>query len=386
MRRLLFACLLLGCPSATPDGPAPDAPEPLDLPADPAAPGAPVGVTTMAFPEVELTLEVWYPAPDATGTGAETVDFNEFVPASVQEHLGVGALLPVFSYDAVRDAPLRRPVEPYPVVIFSHGFGGARTQSVDLARHLASRGYVVLSADHPGRMLGDILPCIFTPVLEGCDLSGFGGDDPAEWHVRDTLRQLETLNASGMFAGALDLGRVGLSGHSAGGRTTATIASQDDRVHAALVLALAEPVTADLPTAYLEGSCDFVATGADALAAADEGVPEARVVELRGAGHLAFSNMCSLELGRIAEEVLEPRDDLNPTFYDSLIDLATSGCAGGAPPEGDGFEHCADAAWMLPEDAFAPIHHYATAFFDDALRGTGPGVQDGVFADVTVLR
>ena len=59
---------------------------------------------------------------------------------------------------------LRSPETPYPVVFFSHGLGGARVQSINYTTHLASRGYVVLSADHVGRRMTDLLPCLLSPA------------------------------------------------------------------------------------------------------------------------------------------------------------------------------------------------------------------------------
>ena len=208
---------------ACPVEPEPAGPEPLDLPEDPAESGAPVGVRTVET--AALTLEIFYPAgEEARGQEGATYDLAAFVPDEVADLLGPLPTQPIAT-TAVRDAPLRRWEEPYPVVIFSHGFGGFRVQSFDYSIHLASRGYVVVAADHPGRMLGDILPCLFSPPLESCDLSLLGGEDPGEVDVPATLDWLEGAAAAegGVFEGALDLDHIGLSGHSAGAGTTGRV-------------------------------------------------------------------------------------------------------------------------------------------------------------------
>jgi hypothetical protein len=177
---LLFAC------DAAPEA------EPLVLPADPAEPGAPVGVRTVG--PADAPIEVWYPASDSVAdTATDRADFSQFVPEAFIAHVGAFDF-PVVDGRAVRDAALREPESPYPLVVFSHGFGGVRLQSLDVVTHLASRGYVVAAVDHPGRSMPDLLPCLFSPALEGCDLSGFSSD-PGVAGVIDTLDWLEAAAA-----------------------------------------------------------------------------------------------------------------------------------------------------------------------------------------------
>ena len=112
------------------------------------------------------------------------------------------------------------------------------------------------------------------------------------------------------------------------------------------------------------------------------GLADGGIVEILGAGHLAFTDLCTLELAAFAEDVLEPRDDINLLFLDSLVQLAIDGCPGylhDPVPSDD----CADG--YLPLEASSPIvRHYVTVFFDEQLRGTGPGVQVGVYAQAEV--
>lgn len=212
-------------------------PEPLDLPADPAAAGAPVGVQTVSL-DADLTLEIWYPAGDADADAPrEILDFDAYVPASFTAAVGAFEF-PDLESPASRDLALRVPEAPYPVVLFSHGLGGARIQSVDYTAHLASRGYVVVAADHVGRRMSDLLPCLLSPPLEGCDLSGTF-EDPGPDDLAAALDWLErqVANPDSPWYGALDLERVGLSGHSAGGGTTAALGEEDPRFRSLLAMA-----------------------------------------------------------------------------------------------------------------------------------------------------
>lgn len=106
---MLFS-LLLACGPATNDSAA--SPEPLDLPVDPAAHGAPVGVRTVG--PAEAPIEVWYPTTDAVAdTASDPAEFMQFVPDAFLERVGDFAF-PMVDGLAVRDAPLREPDSPTP--------------------------------------------------------------------------------------------------------------------------------------------------------------------------------------------------------------------------------------------------------------------------------
>lgn len=361
---LLFAC-------ATPDDSASATPEPLVLPDDPAENGVPVGVTTVVAEG--QTIEVWYPASDSVlGEATELADFHQFVPASVEAVIGAIELPPVET-GAVRDAPLRVPEAPYPVVVFSHGFGGMRIQSIDYAVHLASRGYVVAAADHPGRMFGDLLPCVFSPALEGCDLTGMGGDDPAVEDVEDVVTWLQQASTDGGFAGALDLSKLVMSGHSAGGGTTQAIADEDDRFAAFISLAAGATPETDKPLLLMGGTCDAFATDAS-MAAAHAAVPSSAQVRILGAGHLAFSDLCELKLLDLANTYLEGRDDVSDVLLPQLVALASDGCPEAVPA----VEGCGET--YLPLGTSDPIVRYYTTTFLDSVFGDGT-MEAGVYAD-----
>lgn len=369
--RYLLLLLLTGCAAA---------PQPLDLPADPAADGVPVGVRTVVTSS--FTVEVWYPAPDGTEASDETLDVNAYVPQAFADAVTAPVEFPRIPLRATRDADVRPGPEPYPVLFFSHGMGGFREQSFDQTTHLASRGYVVVAADHPGRMLGDILPCVFSPALDGCNLDGFGGDDPAVGDILNMLAWIDGEAEDGWLAGHIDTGRMGLFGHSAGGATTATMGDRSDRFDALLVEAVGRAAMADVPQQMMVGSCDFVADGAEATEAS-QGAPQTDVVELIGAGHMAFSDLCALDFLGLARTHLEGRDDLNDFVLDGLIDLATSGCPETPLPDATEFPDCADG--YLPLDESTPlIRRYATTFFDAALRGEGQAIPTGVSDRVRV--
>jgi predicted dienelactone hydrolase len=129
--------LLLGCPTPEPE-PVEEPPAPL--PSDGVGPYD-VGITT--FREFDasgklMTIEVWYPARPEAGDeldGYEEIDLVR---------------------DGYREAPQDLRGAPYPLVVFSHGFGGIRFQSSYLVSWLASHGMVVAGVDHVGNTMFDL--------------------------------------------------------------------------------------------------------------------------------------------------------------------------------------------------------------------------------------
>ncbi len=363
---------LLACEQTDPDKNEVDTvdPEPMDLPSDPAERGVPVGQATVnALVQV---AEVWYPASDDyIDVATDAADFEQFVPASLVEKVGAVSF-PSIDSMAVRDADPRQPEgDGYPVVVFSHGLGGMRIQSLDYAAHLASRGYVVVAVDHPGRRFEDLIPCVFTPALDGCDLSGFS-TDPA---VDDVDMLVDWVMDGGLDDYFGDASRLGVSGHSAGGGTTVTVASDDARIDAALVMA-APGLPERGPGLVMGASCDGFVAIDDVRAAGESG----EVVVIEGAGHLAFSDMCELDLVGLAETLLAPRDDVNQALLAQFLALASDGCAGSVPSE----EVCAATEYLPLETSDPIVRHYATVFFDYTLNGAGDGVRAGAYDEAEV--
>jgi len=230
-------------------------------------------------------------------------------------------------------------------------------------------------ADHAGRGIQDLLPCLFSPPLEGCTLSG---DDPGPADLEAVLAALA--EDADFLTDHIDLTTRAVVGHSAGGGTTSTMAATDPELDAAVVMAAGPFITTDVPVLLLDGSCDAIIPEAGVVEAFAT-VPVGTRVRIEGAGHLAFSDLCELDFGTLAEEILEPRDDINPALLGQLVALGTDGCPGGAvnvPTCGDTF---------LPLETSDPVIRSAiAAFLDQHLRQTGPGVAAEYGPEVEVSR
>lgn len=131
------------------------------------------------------------------------------------------------------------------MLLYSPGGVDPRTIGTSLAEELASHGYVVVAVDHPGETSEVDFPGRPPRIIE---LPPDGPTNPAILRTMLTTRfadltfvldQLPSLELSR----ALDLRRVGVYGHSAGGAAAAEVLFDDPRVKAA---------------ANLEGYLDFL--------------------------------------------------------------------------------------------------------------------------------
>lgn len=136
-----------------------------------------------------------------------------------------------------RDIPLRiylpTQTKPAPVVLFSHGLGGARTGSQYLGKHWAARGYVVVYLQHHGSD-----ETIWKDVALGRRMQALKGAASLQssldryQDVATVLDQLTQWNddKKERFHQRFDLAHIGMSGHSFGAVTTQGVSGQSWRI------------------------------------------------------------------------------------------------------------------------------------------------------------
>jgi predicted dienelactone hydrolase len=205
----LMSLLAFGCTE-----PVEPAPEPM--PADGAG-GYQVGVTTVELTDGSrdgrtLEVEVWYPARPDPDAFHESYDLEAGA-------LRLGTF--VSPLGAVRDAEPDRRGGPWPVVLFSHGSGGTRYQSVFLSERLVSHGMVVIAPDHAGNTMGDLL------FGEDTDMARSAMDRPLDLSFLIDELVERTDQTLPMLSGLLDADRIAASGHSFGGYTCLAVAGAE---------------------------------------------------------------------------------------------------------------------------------------------------------------
>jgi predicted dienelactone hydrolase len=196
-----------------------------------------------------LIVRVWYPAVAVSGAEKAPYirDVNEF-----SEKSDYRALQKVKT-NAVTDAPLAKSKTPFPVLVYQPGGGTQRFVGTFETEELASRGYVVVSADHPGFsdtvLFPDGVPFKPDQHLMPEQKGDFRDDVKKNWDwLNDevfptwtadasfTLDKIEELNKirGQIFYGQLDLSRIGMFGWSFGGAESIEMSIDDPRVKAVI--------------------------------------------------------------------------------------------------------------------------------------------------------
>lgn len=308
-----------------------------------AAPGPyPAGVTTIDMNGAPL--EVWYPAEPGSEAGLrrDAYDMRDWLPPEAAM-LIADADAPLHVTSAWRDLPVAAGVQA-PLVLFSHGLAGYRSQSTFMTAHLASWGFIVASPEHVERGL--------TAVLQG--------NLPMRDDAPDMLRDVRAFMPSvPRFMGVLDADRVASSGHSMGTLASRVLA-EDEGVDAWVALAGAGFGVGpeDRPALVMGGTTDLLANP-NAVANAYAQQPGVRrLVSIQDAGHLAFSDICAI--GRDRGGVLAIAIEAGIEVPAIVRTLGTDGCR---PTD-------------LPvEEAWPVINHFVTAHLRAALMDDEMGLD-----------
>ena len=285
----------------------------LPAPADLAATGPwSVGVRTVRVGE--LVVEVWYPAEPGSERGKERDRFDLRTAMPPQEASKIpdadNAWLPCACY---REVPVDQRHGPYPVVVFFHGAASFRAQSAFLATHWASRGFVVIAPDLPGvglaAMLGDrseATPYDVPRRIVELALAAPPDRDPLAF-IRPRLDR-----------------RLALVGHSLGTVFAGMVAERPELVARISMAGIANLDGGHASTLALAGEHDGIASADNVRAAFAGAASPARLVIVRGAGHLAFTDLCTIAADRGgALEVARTHGVAIPVM---LASLASDGC------------------------------------------------------------
>ncbi|GGW58594.1 carboxylic ester hydrolase [Streptomyces lucensis JCM 4490] len=217
----------------------------------------PESFTTDPHDRRTVVVQLWYPAQKSP-QGAQRAQYlgrtepeARTVSAALARQVGlpgflVGGVTRAHSR-SVFNAPVAGGGGRFPVVLFSPGSGGVRTQNTAWAEELASHGYVVAALDHPYDSAAVVLANGRTIHSQ---IASTGHRDKDEelavgWtavraadlgFVLTQLDRMDRGEITGPLTGRLDTGRVAVTGHSIGGAAALQAARQDRRFDAVIDL------------------------------------------------------------------------------------------------------------------------------------------------------
>ena len=202
-----------------------------------------------------IMIQVWYPTEENSGDKELYIDYGDIRIKALAEQFdyksSVFKNLTKIETNSIKNA------EPnlnkkYPLIIFSHGLGGNRTQNTIMIEELASHGYVVIGIEHAY----DANISVFNNGDIADYRSGINYErrnnqrlSPEEfWEIR--LPQLKTRSADvgfildriedGNFPSKIidiiDVDNIGIFGHSFGGATSIYSSYSDNRIDACINL------------------------------------------------------------------------------------------------------------------------------------------------------
>ncbi|GAB3493276.1 alpha/beta hydrolase family protein [Nocardiopsis coralliicola] len=406
------AVLAAGCAVPTASA-AVLAPDPIRL--DPPAPTGPHAVGQAAVHLVDegrghpwvpgaddrdLMVTLWYPAEPTGGERARyaTPAVEEFLDGELEQ-----AGLPSTAVDfagsrthAAIGAPPSADAGRMPVLLYSHGFAQTRHQATAQIEELASRGYAVAALDHPYESSAVELPD--GRVLRGANNAGMEATpmyrEAIATRVADAGFALDALDdaAGGGTGGArsgtaippevaasLDLERVGMFGHSAGGLTAAEAMLADARIDAGVnldasiayhvgdeVWAAATVHGADRPFLLLRGGWS---SGTGARTTSRES-PDMRLFRENSAGPVSEVYLAEAE---------------HMSFIDTqwMVPQLASGAGAGGPAWDTSV--LASVGSIDPERSLAAQRRVLANFFDAELRGADQPLMEGVPSDAALI-
>jgi predicted dienelactone hydrolase len=155
--------------------------------------------------EHPLALTVWYPALNPDGA-EESITYHIDTAAKLAFALPDWYESIVLGH-ALADAPPDPSGGPYPLVVYSHGFGIYRQSAAYMLEHLASYGFVVIAPDHHE---------FWDP--ENSDIADSTVERPMD--MQQTIAYADTLTGpGGDLAGLIDTEQLTVAGYSYGGYT-----------------------------------------------------------------------------------------------------------------------------------------------------------------------
>ena len=195
----------------------------------------------------KIVVQVWYPAESISDSLYPYMDNPSNRLDALSKQIGVPAFMikgvqKIKGNSYYRAKPLNK---KFPLIIFSHGLGGTKTQNSINIEELVSNGYIVVAPDHTY----DASLTVFEDGTTKEFQSKLDDDATEEVFWENRLPQINTragdirfiidqlqINKSFAIYNSIDFKNIGIFGHSFGGATSIVSSWNDIRISACLNL------------------------------------------------------------------------------------------------------------------------------------------------------
>lgn len=303
-----------------------------------------VGVRTVKIGN--LDVEVWYPAKDRPdGIAKRVYDLRNHLPDGEAQKIPDDAK-PFQECDCYEGVAADIDHGPFPVVMFVHGTASFRTQNLSQMVHWASRGFIVMSADHPRIRLKDVLGPLGTVSIVMANQKG---------DLRQMINAVQANHeALNFMEGAYDQGAIGLVGHSAG---SSAIAAFMDEPGVKVLIPMAgwkaKVGQSRASILYIAGGKDGITSYSGSVDAYRVSKPSKRFVGILDAGHLGMTDLCGIQQEQGG--MLDVADRYGVNVPSIVRTLGKDGC-------GEGYSAL--------DDARAIVNYTTTAVLEEGLKGS----------------
>lgn len=209
-----------------------------------------------------IKVQFWYPADSTEGYDlVPWIEDGNIVAQALAKDFGLPSFMlnhteQILSH-SYSSAPISKDDGAFPVIVLSHGWRGFRNLHTDLAEELASLGYIVVGIDHTS---GSVATVFGDNDIAYLNLDALPDRDKTDDFLGlantlvntyasditltiDHLQKMNTGDISSLFEGKLDLGNIGLLGHSTGAGAGVAVAINDERIKAVIGMdAWVEPI------------------------------------------------------------------------------------------------------------------------------------------------
>jgi predicted dienelactone hydrolase len=191
-----------------------------------------------------ILIRAWYPSDSVAGHRmAPYVDAPGQFGTGVEQSFGFPALvishIPFTKTHSYLNAPLSTAETSFPVLIFSHGYGGLIMQDTVLMEELVSNGYIVFSISHSyeaavtsfpdGSVIYEATPEMYDDLVSSLNI--WANDTT---FLVDQLEITDNPAIPSLLWDGMDLDTIGVFGHSFGGTTAEHVILEDARFDAGI--------------------------------------------------------------------------------------------------------------------------------------------------------